>query len=115
MPAPIASTLVTLTKRVCLTCAGIGEEIDTDGSFTGLPGALIPCGDCVPGSFHGPDDERCACWLSTWRHNGGYTGWAPIPVGHFEDGSPMYTACLVHNTAVRAALGLALASKVVAA
>lgn len=115
MPAPTTSTLTVLDSDLCNTCAGIGEEIDRDGALTGLAGALLPCGECGTHAMHDRPGEHCVCWSPLWRHNDGHTGWVPVPLDYVDDGLPMFSACLLHNTAIRAGLGIAPAAEAVAA
>ncbi|MDX2649095.1 hypothetical protein PV341_37160 [Streptomyces sp. PA03-1a] len=104
MPATLA-VRPRLDVAVCGSCQGTGEEVDTDGSLTGLPGVVLPCGECggTP-NLHDRPGEHCPCWVPTWDHNDGHTGWVPIPLNYIEDDGPLFTACMRHNTAVRAAL-----------
>lgn len=104
MPATPAARALDLADDLCGTCLGSGEEIDRDGALTGLPDALLPCGECGTHTPHDRPEEHCICWLPLWRRNGGHTGWVPVPIDYVDDGRPMFTACLAHNTALRAAL-----------
>ena len=104
MPATLAVRPAKLADVLCGSCLGSGEETDKDGSLTGLPGVVLPCGECGIHNLHDRPGEHCPCWVPTWDHDGGHTGWVPIPLNYIEDDSPLFTACMRHNTAVRAAL-----------
>jgi hypothetical protein len=66
----------------CAACGGSEIAADSDGSVTGIAGAVIP---------------MCACHIEGWPLNGGFTGWSPNPLADREETTPYYRSCPAHN------------------
>ncbi|MDT9681922.1 hypothetical protein RND61_07515 [Streptomyces sp. TRM76323] len=107
MPAiTYSASVVPVVSDVCGDCAGSLLTSD-DGSMTGLPGELIPCGCTVP------DGPQCSCQVIGWPLNDGFTGWIELSRTELRtapEDAPVYRPCPKHNVAARIAARLAVAA-----
>jgi hypothetical protein len=105
MPELVAERVAVVDAVVCLDCRGTLRDIDTDGSMSGVVGAVVPC-MCVVGSELGSGGgESCGCHVEDWDENDGFTGWTRVPVSVLDDDGPILRPCLLHGTPDTAAAG----------
>jgi hypothetical protein len=78
----------------CAACGGSEIAADSDGSVTGIAGAVIPC-ECTDYLYG--ESTMCACHIEGWPLNGGFTGWSPNPLADREETTPYYRSCPAHN------------------
>ncbi len=90
-----ALTSPTVADVVCGDCLGTAVDIDTDGSLSGVLGAVIPC-VCLVGDDFG-QSPLCGCHAPEWPYNDGFTGWLSIPLAERgDDEAPGLRSCSVH-------------------
>lgn len=114
MPDVVADRSAGVDYAVCGDCLGTTVDIDSDGSLSGVLGAVIPC-CCLLGDGFG-QSPLCGCHVHEapaavhWEINGGFTGWLAVPLDlRDDDETPMLRPCPVHAPLSPATLAAAVA------